>query len=322
MTAEDRLGATSGTTERVPEEALSPVPSNPRVFAVTTLKLPALPLEHGVDLDGNGTPDNRLGFTIASLMAQGFDLQASVDDAIAAGAPVLLLAVDVERDDRAARERAEVVVSVGRPADPTMTSFVTAPGFQAVTIIGRLSAGVFHSDPPSIGGEVASLLLPLPLFPGHPLRLTARPVVVTFKVVDDWSELSMGRVCGATEPADLAGQFGAGLAGMMTSFIAAHPESRVSQQITRLFDTGGCTNPDGTVAAAADHIISPCEITSSALYRALVAPDVHLFDQLGGYSPTTTPPMDRLSFGFGFTARRATVLPPPLESTAQYREAE
>jgi hypothetical protein len=285
-------------------------PDMPRVFAVTDLKLPQTPLEHAIDLNGDERPDNRLGFLIAAVMGQGFDLQASVGAAISHGAPVLLLAFDYRQDTHTRDEPIEVVLTVARPTDRTMTTFVADAGVPPVTIKGRLSGAVFDSEGLTSGGMVASARLPLPIFAGHPLDLTARPTLMRFTIAAGSAGLSAGRLCGAMEPAGLAEQFGVGLAAEMTRFIASEPESPRARQISQLFDTGGCTNRDGAVAAAGDHIISPCELAASPLFRALIAPDVHLFDAHGSYSPSVTLPNDSVSFGFGFTAHPAAIAPP------------
>src|SRR5215470_14722898 len=47
--------------------------------------------EFGLDLDGNGTKDNVLGGVLAFLAAQGFDVQATIDKAVAEGSINILI---------------------------------------------------------------------------------------------------------------------------------------------------------------------------------------------------------------------------------------
>src|SRR5437868_1216590 len=48
--------------------------------------------EYGLDLNGDGTVDNQLGATLAALKSQGgFDIQGTIDKAVADGSIILLV---------------------------------------------------------------------------------------------------------------------------------------------------------------------------------------------------------------------------------------
>src|SRR5512141_324485 len=53
--------------------------------------------EYGLDLNGDGTPDNQLGMVLGTLAGMGFDIQGTIDKAIANGSIILL--VDFQTKD-------------------------------------------------------------------------------------------------------------------------------------------------------------------------------------------------------------------------------
>src|SRR5262245_21431338 len=46
--------------------------------------------EFGLDLNDNGQPDNQLGMVLSTLASMGFDIQATLDTAVAEGSVILL----------------------------------------------------------------------------------------------------------------------------------------------------------------------------------------------------------------------------------------
>jgi len=89
----------------------------------------------------------------------------------------------------------------------------------------------------------------------------------------------------------------------MTHIIQADPEASIAVTIGQLFDMGGCTNPDGTVAQSSDGKIDVCELLTSPLLNGLLQPDVQIWDAQGNYAPN---PLggnaDSMSIGLGFSA--------------------
>jgi len=71
--------------------------------------------EIALDLDGNGTGDNQLGMVLGTLAGQGFEIQASLDDAVKQGDIILL--VDFQTPDLANTTGAGMGIKLG--ANPT-----------------------------------------------------------------------------------------------------------------------------------------------------------------------------------------------------------
>ena len=130
---------------------------------------------------------------------------------------------------------------------------------------------------------------------------------MAFTVAPDGSRLTNGQLNGAMSASDVAAVVGPGIATQLTAVLAADPTSARSQQIAGLFDTGNCTNPDGSTAQAGDGRIDVCEVLGNPVIRNVLSPDVDLFDGTGGYGPTPGgPDKDSLSFGFAFSAEPAS----------------
>ncbi|HUJ62470.1 MAG TPA: hypothetical protein VLX92_28400 [Kofleriaceae bacterium] len=72
--------------------------------------------EYGLDLDGNGTVDNQLGSVLGTLSGQGFDVQGTVDTAIADGSIILL--IDFQAKDLMNTTAAGVQVYLGANPQP------------------------------------------------------------------------------------------------------------------------------------------------------------------------------------------------------------
>ena len=93
------------------------------------------------------------------------------------------------------------------------------------------------------------------------------------------------------------------IAQSLTAQVQADPSSAQSRQVESIFDTGGCTNPDGSQARASDFTISTCEVAQNSVIQNLLAPDVQIYDSQGRYAPNpANTTRDSLSVGFAFTA--------------------
>ena len=174
--------------------------------------------------------------------------------------------------------------------------------FQVYGCAGWLAGGRFVTQDPLHGGTAAMLRVPLALFPAASAFIsTVRAGQLSFSISSDGSTLSDGVIAGAIDAADIASVV-AGIAEQLTAWCAADPQSSVVHQLLQIFDRGGCTNPDGSVANAGDGVIDICELTSNTIIRNVFAPDVGLFDTAGQYAPGGTTPKSLLSIGMGFTA--------------------
>lgn len=126
---------------------------------------------------------------------------------------------------------------------------------------------------------------------------------IEFTVNPGGSHLRAGRLSGSVSGSTVINQLIPNLASIFTLYIKTNPGSESSRTIQSLFDTGGCTNPDGTTAVKGDGTVGPCELSQSPLIKALFAPDVQLRDASGKFRPVPGEAQrDSLSLGVGFTA--------------------
>jgi hypothetical protein len=76
-----------------------------REFLLSTLKLAVQGRDYGIDLDGDGTVDNRFGAVISALLAQGLYMQGRVDQAVSDATVLVLLRSS--RSDQSSRLTSE-----------------------------------------------------------------------------------------------------------------------------------------------------------------------------------------------------------------------
>lgn len=72
--------------------------------------------DYGLDLDGNGQVDNQLGMVLSTLTGMGFDLQGTIDAAVAEGSIILL--VDFQTKDFQNTTAAGIQVFLGDNPNP------------------------------------------------------------------------------------------------------------------------------------------------------------------------------------------------------------
>jgi hypothetical protein len=221
-----------------------------------------------------------------------FDPQGAVDQALAAMASVLLFRIDAADSDLTVDQRADLSMTTGGPLQADRTEFQIDTAEPAVRLPGMLRQGRFVSQEPARGSLVATVALPFPAFPAAgALVLGVRAPRISFNLAPDGSYITQGRLNGAVSRAASAA-----IAAELTARLAADPQSPA-----RMFDTGGCTNPDGTPAQAGDGVIDLCELLSNDLFSSLMSRE-HLFDDAGHYEPDPHGVGNAVSFGVGFTA--------------------
>jgi hypothetical protein len=286
----------SDAEEETPFEPLTN-PAMTLTFAVDRLDVLSEPI--AIDLNGDGAPENVWGMLMRGLAQDfGFDPQGAIDQALAAMAPVPLFRITTTESDLTVDQRMDVSVTTGQPLYPDRTAFQIDSADPAVTLPGMLRTGRFVSQEPARGSLVATAAVPLPAFPAAgSLVLGVRAPRISFNLAPDGSYITQGRLNGAITPR----QFIPAIAAELTAHLAADPQSPAA-----MFDTGGCTNPDGTPAQAGDGVIDPCELVSNDLFASLMQRDVHLFDDAGHYEPDPNGVGNALSFGVGFTAAPAS----------------
>jgi hypothetical protein len=119
----------------------------------------------------DGTVDNRLGEVLATLASMGFDIQGTIDEAIATGSIILL--VDVQTKDFMNASAAGLSVKIGAtptpepctdPADLTTCgkhlqgtgSFTISPNSPADALVaGRIVNGTFNGGPGDLSLQIA-----------------------------------------------------------------------------------------------------------------------------------------------------------------------
>jgi hypothetical protein len=298
-------GTTGGGLVTTPLAPLT-APMRTLAYAVTGMKVPLAATSLALDLDGDGHADNKLAAPMAALAAVGLDMIALASAAAAAASNVLLLSVMTAADDLSVDQRVDVTAYVGSKTSSSGSAFTVDATIPGVRVCGWLGDGRFVTQNPLLGGDAATLRIPLALFPAAPSFVASvRAGQLSFSISSDGSTLSDGVIAGAIDAADVA-SLGAGIAKQLTAWCAADPQSSAVQQVLAIFDTGGCTNPDGSLAQAGDGVIDVCEVTSNPIIRNVLAPDVGLFDAAGQYAPGGTTPKSLMSVGLGFSAVPAT----------------
>jgi hypothetical protein len=244
----------------------------------------------GLDLNGDGTTDNRLGQFFAVLAGQGFDIQGTVDDAVRSGAFVTLLSVQTRSLKKA--KGVKLRLFRGMP--------VVNPVF------GGGSFGVDTSVPRSqLKAKIKAHVLvpdPGPMTIGIPSFAATRPAVTydlrEGRILATCGSTSCvgGRIVGGIPTEEIDQRFvpelGAALRAIVTRDCPttppdACPPGTTGETALNVFDS----NHDG--------VISDQEIRDSPLIKSLLAPDL---DLVGGDGVA-----DSLSVGLGFTAASADI---------------
>ncbi len=277
-------------------------------YVVNRLILPKKKTDFAIDLNGDGITDNQLGQIIALLIDLGFDPQAAIDASISSGQMVHLLRLQTEdpllKDDLLAG----VTRYAGQPKDsPDFSgngSFDINNQHPASDFFGTIVQGQFSSHNPATSSYPVTVQWELLLFKA--LMLTINGAHIQFKTGTDPQSgaagLLSGQLQGSMKDSDVQGVVVPAIAVWLTQQIAADPNGKTAMQIGKLFDTGGCTNPNGTIAVASDQMIDPCEVSSSPV-GSYLAPDVQIYDGNGKYAPNPlNTKEDSLSLAFGFTA--------------------
>jgi hypothetical protein len=293
-----------------PEAPLVPIAASARTlrFVVNSIWVPWQGSDYAVDLNGDGRVDNQFGNVMGALVGTlNTDFQGSVDKAVAAFASPLLLRFDTEQADLTVDQRIDMTILSGTVLDAGQRIFQVDTSRPSVTLRCRLRSGRAESQAPLRGGAVVTLPVTLDLFWELPVILPMRAAQMSFTLAGDGLSLDAGLISGAVSASDFQSHFFPPLAKHLSAYVAANPDSSTSTQILQLFDTGGCTNPDGTQAKAMDGVIDVCELLTHPIMQALLRPDVQLFDDSGRYSPqATATKKDSLSVGLGFSAIAAT----------------
>lgn len=280
-------------------------------YVVNKLSVPQQRVEFALDLNGDGRPDDQFGNIVAALAAQNFDVQGAVDQSVARGDAVHLIALQTDDASLANDDSVGFGFLVGLPRpNPDFGgagAFAVDGALPAAQLNGKLGGGSFASDDPRPAPPPRDLTVKLALAAGAtPVALTLHGAIVTCKTgVDAQSGapgLLTGQIHGSLKQRQVQTDVIPAIAAALTEAIAAAPGSPQAQQIKALFDTGGCGG-----AKANDGLIDACEVATNMVIQNVLAPDVDLYDANGAWAPNPkNADKDSLSIGLGFTAVRAT----------------
>jgi len=270
--------------------------TNSAKYATSSITLPANSMASAFDIDGDGTPDNKLGSIIAGLAAVNLKPQASADDAVMKGELVLLLEETSTDASQMQASNAGVKLSLANKAtspphyDGTDTFTINASQPPA-QFLGNISAGTFTSNNPATTSTPVTLVIALPLVEGQDALMV--PVTagrITFKRGAD-GKLTGGQINGALKKTDVDTVVLPAVAMLITAQVMQPDAS----DAIKSFDL----DHDGTVTVD--------ELKQNSLITNFLSPDIQLFDATGAYKPNPAKPMkDSLSLGLAFTAVGAT----------------
>ena len=276
-------------------------------FVFDSLNLPIKEPFSADDVDGDGRPDNGFANIIGALESLSLDLQGQIDSELHDGQLILLLTVATELATPAPDQQVAVTLLAGQPVKHAEHVYLIDPSVSALTVQGRIVAGRFLSDDPRTGGVVVQRDVRLPIGPSAHATLRVQGLRLAFDISVDGSAISNGQLTGSMKQDDVRNGLVPAFAAMMTGLIQADPTSATAQSIQKLFDAGGCTNPDGTQSQAGDGVIDICELATNPLMISLLQPDVQIYDAKGSYAPN---PLggnrDSTSIGLGFSATAAS----------------
>jgi hypothetical protein len=184
-------------------------------------------------------------------------------------------------------------------------NFTVDPSVNGGEFSGGLQSSMFQS---ALEAGPVSLDVYLPLFgltPGTPAQRL--PLSAARLRLDRKSR--HGEIYGVIRKEQIDGVI-ANVAVLLNDRVQQDPNSQSSQQMLQIFDTGGqgggfcgqtCENPQGGCAKAGDGRIDTCEVSTNAIIKNVLAPDVDMFDGAGNYAPNPqNSDRDSLSVGFGF----------------------
>ncbi len=280
--------------------------------------------EYGLDLNGDGTPDNQLGMVLGTLAGMGFDIQATIDTAVLKGSIILL--ADIQTSDATFMSNAatgmqvfigdspqpvacntaeDVVCTTAKPAvctgcghhlDPSGGSFAIAANSPTdVALAGKIVGGTFTGGPGNLSLQIA-------LGGTDAIQLD---MIGARAKASSISEANIGTVSGAS----ISG--GVIFAGAITQddintkvipAVVSQLAPTIMRDCTMPSAPPGCGCVDGSTGKTIiglfdtnmDCTVSVAEVQSNSLIMSLLAPDVTIDGKMA------------LSLGIKVAAEKAT----------------
>ena len=288
-------------------------------YVIDSLQVPTSANESsqlGLDIDGNGQPDNALGGLLAALANQAdLDLNGTVDEQIVSGGLVLLAnlkAVDLSNATGAGLHVYLGDAATAMPAPCTDPEMIDTCGQHLMgdgmfdvkedygaKVVGTIVSGSYTGGPGNITIELAladAATVPINLIGA---RATAGVTA---------SGLTQGKLGGALRDEDIHNELIPAVADLIASLLESSectttapccPEDSTGEQILTFFDD----NADCAVTAE--------ELEANSLISSTIGnPDLDLFDENGDFNPRQDGTKDSLSLGIGFTAVGGTFTVP------------
>jgi hypothetical protein len=282
-------------------------------YVINDLQVPSSANEAtqlGLDIDGNGQPDNALGGLLAALAGQAdLDLNGTVNEQVVSGGLVLLANLKATALTDATGVGLHVYLgdaATAMPAPCTDPEDITTCGQHLMgtgmfdvaedygaKVVGTLVGGNFNGGPGNITIELA-----LADQASVPINLIGARA--TAGVTD--SGMTNGKLGGALRDEDIHNELIPAVADLIASLLESSecdgtpadgccPADSTGEQVLTFFDD----NEDCAVTAA--------ELEANSLISSTIGnPDLDLFDENGDFNPRQDGTKDSLSLGIGFTA--------------------
>ena len=259
--------------------------------------------EYGIDLNGDGTPDNQLGMVLGTLAGMGFDIQATIDKAVLGGDIILL--TDVQTTDFTSAAAAGIQVFLGSNPQPPacnaneMVSCTTATPAVCTGCGHHLDGtGAFSIDPtsptnaalagPIIGGTLkggpGDLSLQIALGGTTPIQLD---LIGARALASSISATAIGSISGTTVTGGVV--FGGAISASdinnkVIPAVATELTPTIAKDCTALDMPPGCGCTDGSTGKTIlglfdtnhDCMVTTTEIQTNSLIMSLLAPDVEI----------------------------------------------
>ncbi len=272
---------------------------------MASVRVPETPAEAtalGLDLDGDGQPDNALGGLLAALHSQAdLPIDAAEMQAIASGRALTLVRLgDVLFPDTA---DVPVLVSPGTDLDDDPAdNFSGSEPFSLAPLAGADGelVGAIDADHLIAGPGAVPVLLAVG---GDPAEVAALRGVG-------------GRIdCDASAPALTSGRLGAAFSGEEVHASLIPPLAAGIDAIVQRDCPDAVCEPGSTGESLAsffddsgDGRVTALELESNSLISSTLGnPDLDLFDENGDFNPRVDGVKDSLSLAVGFTAVAAVV---------------
>jgi hypothetical protein len=277
-----------------------------------------------IDGDDHNRPDNALGGILSALKQQNVDIQKAVTDSVTEGKLILLHSIQATDLTTATNVGWKVLLGDAKTAPPPLfdgtDSFTVAADSPTDGLLtGQIAGGSFQGGP-------GNVTIALSLTTGDPIRVKLVGARIKANLTADGC--SDGVLGGAITEQELNDAVIPGIQTLMQNSVnddgpdgtapVACPAAPATCPAAMNGDSTSCvdtymkclTGTSKTILGLfdSDHnlMITIDEIKNNTLIKALLAPDVDLFDATGAFNPLSDMKADSLSVGIGFTCKKGT----------------